>query len=433
MSPETIDSLLEFALALGIGLFVGLEREHHETASDYPESPGERGVGARSLAMGARTFALLSMLGWVIGFIGSTWTWLPPVGLLVVGGVVAAQYAIAREGVGLTTEVAAIVTFVLGMLVTVHRELAVAVALATALLLVSKPLVWSVISKLRQVEVTATVQLLILFAIVLPILPEQPVDPWQILPPRKIGLFVVLIAGIGFVGYVLSRMFGARRGAGLTGLVGGLTSSTAVTVAMSKAGRSANAMREPGKLAVFLANAVMFARVIVVTAVLSRDVALLLAIPMTAMGLIMLVGVLRSWRRLANQASVDPVPEAPAIANPFELLPALQWGAILCLVLVVAYFAQLWFGDSGLLAAAAASGLADVDAITIAVANQASNGTLAVETAALAVSIAVVSNTIVKGALSVVAGGRAFGLDIAITFSIAIAVGLAAAIVTNAM
>lgn len=413
---------------MAIGLAVGLEREHSAAAGGAAESPAESGATRDTVALGARTFALVAALGWALGFAGQTWAWLPPVGLVVVGALIAIQYITSADR-GLTTEFAAMITFVLGLLVNVNRSLTVALALVTILLLVSKPFVWTVVSRIRRAEITATIQLAILLAIVLPILPAEPVDPWGILPPQKIGLFVVLIAGIGFVGYLLSRMFGARRGAGLTGLVGGLTSSTAVTVAMSKIGRDPN-MREPGRLAVFLANAVMFARVIVVTLVLSREVAAVLVVPMGAMGLVMVVGALRSWRAISREAGGDDTnASSPPIKNPFELIPALKWGAVLCVVLVVAHFGQEWFDELGLYAAALASGLADVDAITIAVANQASASTLAVDAAALAISIAVVSNTVVKGSLAVVAGGRGFGRAIAVFFGIAIAVGLLVALV----
>lgn len=425
------DLLIELAYALGIGVFVGLEREHHHITrgSRTQASPAEQAEGATGeTILGVRTFALLSLFGWGCAHAGLRFAWLPPVGLLVVGGFVVASYFLARDqGLGLTTEVAALVTFLLGLLVASHRPLAVALALATTLLLISKPFVSSFVAQVRRVELSATIQLLILLAIVLPLLPAEPIDPWQAIPPRKIGLFVILVGGIGYVGYVLSRILGQRRSAGLTGLVGGLTSSTAVTAAMAQAGRRQESMRVPGQLATFLANSVMFPRVLIVTAVLSRDVAIQLAYPLVAMCLVMLVGALWKWRSFRAEAPADedgPKADAePMFENPFALLPALKWGAILCGVLLLAAAAKEALGESGLLAASAASGLADVDAITLAVAQQASNGTLDVGIGSLAIAIAVISNTVVKGGIALVAGGRPFGLDVAKIFAASILVG----------
>jgi uncharacterized membrane protein (DUF4010 family) len=289
--------------------------------------------------------------------------------------------------------------------------------------LVSKPWIVGFVTRMRRVELTATLQLLILLAIVLPMLPSEPVDPWNILPPRKIGLFVILIGGIGYVGYVLTRILGRRRSAGLTGVVGGLTSSTAVTVSMAQQARAEHGMRVAGQMSVFLANAMMFPRVLLVTALLSTTVAAALAPPLVAMGLVMLGGAVWKWRAMSRETGHTGTDKEPPIKNPFALLPALTWGAILCAVLVLAHFAYVLLGDSGVLVAALASGLADVDAITLAVTTQASQGTLGAGTASLAISIAIISNTVVKGTIAMVAGGRSFGRDVAVIFAASMAAG----------
>jgi uncharacterized membrane protein (DUF4010 family) len=429
----SLDMVIEVAYALGIGVFIGLEREHHGIAAglDAHEAPAEHGVsaGPPDTSMGLRTFALLSVMGWAVAYAGDAWPWVPPVGLAVAAALVIAQYVIAREqGTGVTTETAAVLTFVLGMLVHVQRPIAVSLAVVTALLLVAKDWIRAAVVKLRRVEISGTVQLLVLLAIVLPLLPADASDPWGALPPRKIGLFVILIAGISYVGYVASRVLGERRGAGLTGLLGGLTSSTAVTVAMSKAGRD-EPMRRPGQMAVFLANAVMFFRVIVIAAVLSRAVATRLMWPLGAMGLVMLVGALWAWRVSVRE------PDSPGdsggvgeLSNPFALMPAIKWGVVLTAVLFIAAVAKDYLGDRGVLLASAASGLADVDAITLAVSRQAGDAVLGESIAVLAITIAVISNTVVKGGLAVGGGGRRFGAPIALGFLIAIAVGAGVAL-----
>jgi uncharacterized membrane protein (DUF4010 family) len=434
----TADLLLQAAYALAIGLFIGLEREHHTLSEEISphETPAQHGMGEGDSGspLGVRTFALLSLLGWAIGFGGTAWPWLPPLGLVVVGVLVAVQYVVARrdENAGLTTEVAAVLTFVLGMLVNHDRALAVALALATTLLLIAKPWVHAVVVKLRRVEVSGTLQLLILLAVVLPLLPTEARDPWGALPPRKIGLFVILIAGISYVGYILSRIVGGRRGVGLTGIIGGLASSTALTVAMTKMGRKNPDIRKPAQMAIFLANTVMFIRVIVITAVLSRTVALRLAIPMGVMAAVMLTGGAWKWRAALKESKQGmEVDTGETFKNPFALLPALQWGAVLCAVLLLATLAQRWLGNRGLLAAAGVSGLADVDAITLAVTRQAAQNEIAVHVATLAVTVAVLSNTLVKAGMALFGGGRKFGLSIVLVALATVAAGIISALLAS--
>lgn len=421
MEPELTTALVEIAYAAGIGVFIGLEREHADVTG-RPE-----GV-AHETVLGVRTFGLVALLGWVAAYLGDHWPWMPPAALVVVGGLVAAKYVAVTDDRGLTTEVAAIATAGLGMLVHVERSLAVALALLTTLLLIAKPWFRTMVPRLRRVELTATLQLAIAIAVVVPLLPSEPIDPWGALRPRELVWFVVLIGGISYVGYFASRFLGEQRGAGITGLVGGLASSTAVTAAMSQRARQEPAMRRAAQLAVLLANAVMFGRVLVVSAVLSRELAVALALPLGAMGATLLVAAALAWRSLRREPVVVDAQQALArIANPFAIWPALTWGAALAVVLLVAEAAQRFLGHQGLIAAAAASGLADVDAITVAVARRSSDGSLAMSVAAIAVTVAVVANTVVKGGIAVVAGGRPFARDILLAFGAAMVLGLSIA------
>lgn len=411
MDPVTLELLIEAAVAGGIGLIIGLEREHSDSTVAHSEDH-----------VGVRTLAILALFGWMCALLGDDLPWLPPVGLLVAGGLVLAHYLrVGDRDLGLTTEVAAATTLALGMLVHHHRDLAVAVGLVVALLLVAKPWFRRMIPRLRQVELAATVQFAVVLAVVLPLLPAEALDPWGVLSPRKIGLFIVLLAGVGYVGYVLHRLLGPSRGAVISGLVGGLVSSTAVTLAMAQQSRIDERMVRPGQIAVLLANAVMLARVLVVTAFIDRAIAFTLALPLGFMAAIVLAAT--AWKMGGSRLATDP-PNSVPLTNPFALLPALRWGVVLSVVLVASAVAREQFGDRGLLVAAAASGLADVDAVTLAVARQCHQGDLSVATASLAITIAVVANSLVKGAIAVHLGRKGFGQPIAVVLAVAIAAGM---------
>ena len=445
-------TLIEAVYAIGIGLVIGLEREHsvvvHDgepgladppraDASADPPADAPPPVAAPPTrapepephtAMGLRTMALLALTGWLLAFLGDRDPWLLPVGLVAVAGLIGAQMYIGRE-LGMTTEVAGVVVVLLGALVHVDRSLAVALCLGTTLLLVSKPWTRRFVVHLRRIEITATLQLLLLVAIVLPLLPSRALDPWDALPPRKVGTFIVLIAGVQYVGYVLTRLLGPTRGAGLAGLVGGLTSSTAVTVSMARAARQEPELIAPSLLATFLANMVMPVRVAIIAGAINPAVGWRIAAAMAVMALVLLIAAALTWRRLRRAPSLPAT--RVKLKNPFELWGALLWGLVLCAVLLGAKLATGWLGDSGMLVAAGLSGLTDVDAITLAAAEQSRAGALTADLAALAITIAVGVNTVVKGAMAWFGGGRRFGRPLVLVFLLAIVLAVATAIVVT--
>lgn len=424
--------LVEALYAIGIGLVIGLEREHRGAAADLDDDDIPAEQPARKdhpwqLTLGARTMALLGLVGWLLSLLGEHEPWLLPIGLVAVVALIGVQKFVSGDH-GMTTEVAGVIVVLLGALVREDRALAVALALGTTLLLVSKPWMQRFVGQLRRIEITATLQLVLLAAIVLPLLPSAARDPWGAWPPRKIGTFIVLIAGIEYVGYVLTRLLGAARGTGLAGLVGGMASSTAVTVSMARAARADAALVGPGQLATFLANTVMPVRIVVIAWAIAPPVGQAVAIPLAAMALTLLVAALVTW--IALRRAPRPARTEIKLRNPFAIGGALLWGAILCAVLLVARLAVRWFGESGLYVAAGLGGLTDVDAITLAAAEEGKAGTLAAPWAALAIAIAATANTIAKGAMAYFGGGPAFGRRVVVVFALAMAATIAAAAVT---
>jgi uncharacterized membrane protein (DUF4010 family) len=225
---------------------------------------------------------------------------------------------------------------------------------------------------------------------------------------------------------VLSRTIGARRGAGLTGIVGGLGSSTALTAAMAKQAREAPGTVAASQMATFLGNGVMAVRIFVIAFVLSPSLGLAVAPALGAALAVFLAGAAWKWR--AAKESGRSGGKELEIRNPLSLLAALKWGVVLSAVLVAAALLKDVLGNRGLIVAALVSGLADVDAITLAVSRQWVGGELARSVAAVAIIVAAGSNTVVKGGIAVVSGGWAFGRDVILVFAAALAAGLAVAL-----
>jgi uncharacterized membrane protein (DUF4010 family) len=305
--------------------------------------------------------------------------------------------------VGVTSEVAAMVVFVCGALCYWnYLELAAALAVVTFGFLTLKPQLHGIAERVSSEDLYATLKFAIISLIILPVLPNQVYGPppFDAFNPYNTWLMVVFISGISFLGYVLIKVVGGRRGIGLTGLLGGLVSSTAVTLSFSERSQDHPDLARPFALAITLAWTVMFGRVIVEVAVLNQELLQVLWLPMLAAMAAGLAfcGFYYFAQRTSEGGDIK-------LANPFELGPAIKFGILYAVILIVAKAAQFYFQDAGLYAAAAVAGLADVDAITLSMAELAgAEGGVAIPTAARAVVLAAISNTLVKGGIALFAG-----------------------------
>lgn len=465
----TRELFIQVAYALGIGLLIGVERsmgiddatldaeappkdEPAEKASgEDGEASGKDGeastankVAAAPAVLrkvpdelpGMRTFSAISLFGFAAALVGDHVGLVPAIALAGLSVLVVAMYLRATSlGTGITTEAAALAVCVLGMLCHYDRNAAGVLALVLAVMLASKRFTHETVAKMRRVELTDTLKFLVVILIVLPLLPNRALDPYGSFNPYKVGFLVVLISGIGFVGYFLTRFFGAKKGLGLTGVLGGLTSSTAVTAAMAAEAKRAPHLRAICAFSTVAANATMFIRVLVVVALLDRALMMQLAWPVGAMGLVAAICAIVLWvvasraeraeraggaAKSENQADVK-------LKNPFSVGPALKFGAFFVGILFVAKLAKIYLGNKGLYAAGAVSGLADVDAITLSIAEQTVGGTLPRAIGAIGITIAIVSNSVVKTGIAIYSGGWGFGRLIAICLGLATAVGLVVA------
>lgn len=382
---------------LGIGLLVGLQREYAKEGS------------SEEMFAGSRTFALLGLGGGLSAY--GSWLFdnslIFVAALLVTGVFVAMAYqAGLEEGeVGQTTEIAAIVVFLTGGLAVVGDLIVSAAAgVATMTLLAIKPQTRKLASKIDSDDVYATVKFAILVALILPLLPRETFgpSPWNATSPFNVGLMVVFISGLSFVGYVLIQVVGPRRGTGLTGLLGGLVSSTAVTISMSERSQNSTGLERPLALAILLAWTIMFVRVIIEVAAVNFELLSEVWLPMSlgALGGLAIAAFLY-FRR--GEATSDG--ESNTFSNPFRLRPAIEFGLIYGVVLVVAKAASEWLGEAGVYASAVVSGIADVDAITLSLAELSrGDGSVEDSTAGAAIALAAATNTLVKGGIVLAVG-----------------------------
>src|SRR5690606_6517516 len=302
---------------------------------------------------------------------------------------------------GLTTEVAMLLTFLLGSLaVAESRLLAAALAVVVALLLSLKARLHGALHKLSEEEVSGALKLLFISVVLLPTLPNQGYGPWQAFNPYTTWWMVVLIAGIGFAAYVAIRLLGTRHGLMITALLGGIVSSTAMTITLSRLDEGK--LRPALAAGLLVASALMFPRVLLEVGLINPSLLPSLLPALLATGLTYAAGALFHYLRAAQQ------PENPAelpLKNPFKLGPALRFAALLVLILFLVEGAQHALGDTGVYLVALLSGLTDVDAITLSLASSARTD-LSNQVAVRGIFLAALSNSLAKAMLVLVIGGR---------------------------
>jgi uncharacterized membrane protein (DUF4010 family) len=395
-------------VALGAGFLIGFERQQSAESAGVPESSSMGGV---------RTYPLVALVGALSMLVGrAAGAWFVALAFVAVAAFVAVSYADdvrRRRDHGLTSEVAFLSAFLLGALTTskgifpTTREMALLVfsaAVVEASVLSLKPQMHALAGKATRDDVLASLKFLLAAVVLLPLLPDKAMGPFDALNPFRLGLMVVLIAGVGFAGYVAVRVMGAGRGLVLTGLVGGLVSSTAVTVASAARARAEPKLARTCALSVILANSVMSARVLVILAALSAALARALAVPIAALVLVGAATSAISWWRTrgVHGASVEV-----QHTNPFEISSAVKMALLIAAVGFATRAAAAHLGTGGVYVASVLGGTTDVDAISVSMAELTRTGS-DVRVAATSVLAAMATNTAVKAGIAGVGGGVAF-------------------------
>ena len=391
-----LDLALRFSAALGLGLLLGLERERKREAE--------------LLFGGIRTFALIALLGAVGAFMERELDqgWLLLTTFIALSALVIVSYATtaARGELGITTEVTALLAFIVGALCGWEKVGVASVATVVCLLLLTlKDFLHRLARRVELTDVEATLQFAVISVIILPLLPNQNFGPppIDVINPYKIWLMVVLIAGLNFLGYLLVKVLGSEHGLVLTGILGGLVSSTAVTLSFSQRSRQEPSLSSAFVLAILVAWTIMFVRVFIMVGVVNRELARNLAL---ALGCMAAAGLLISFF-LWQRSKARETGTVSAGANPFELSEAIKFGFLFGFVTVVAKAAETYFGATGLYLAGALAGLTDVDAISLSMANLATMNPESLLIAARTIVIAVVANTLVKSGMAAFMGAPA--------------------------
>jgi uncharacterized membrane protein (DUF4010 family) len=396
-----IDLLKKIALSLALGLLVGIEREFSQRRE------GELIFG------GSRTFALLALLGTISGYLASQISPVLVLGaLLIVGALILMSYLLSvRAGghLGTTTEVSALLTFLIGVIVA-QGELLFASITTVAIMtfLALKPGFKAFTDKLSREDIYATLQFAIITVVILPFLPNRTIGPLEVFNPAEIWLFVILVSGISFVGYVLVKIIGPQRSVPLIGLLGGLASSTAVAFSFSQRSKQNADLSRVLALGAVLASTTMFPRLLIELSVVNSILMSHLIFPLLGMTMAGLGAVVLLWRMERRHAHTEEV----QFTNPFSVVPALKFAVLFVAILFVSKAALDFVGTRGLYVTALIAGLTDVDAITLTTARLARES-VDMSTAGKTVILATMSNTVMKGSIALFFGAGVFGRQMA--------------------
>ena len=390
---DTLTTLARLAVAILGGAAVGVERQR----SGHATGPGARFGGVR-------TFTMLGAVSGIAGVLVAAQLVIPAA-LLIAGALaltVAAYVRASKRDIDATTEVAALVVLGAGVMAGLDQlRLAAALTTMTVLLLAEKPRLHTLVARLDEPMMLAAARFAVMSIVVLPLLPEGPIGPGAGIKPRELWMLVLLFSGISFVGFIAQRMTGAA-GYPLTGMIGGLVSSTSVTLTFARLSQAHARDASPLATGAIAASTVMCARVLIAVAVLDATVLPPLAWYLAAPFLVAVIVVLLSWRSLAD-AHTPP----QTLKNPLQFRAAIEMAVLFQVVLFVVHYVRDAVGERGLMVSGFVLGLTDMDALTLSMTRSVATGTT-IEAAARAIAIGVVANSIMKAGIAAVVGSPHF-------------------------
>jgi len=397
-----------FFIALALGLLIGLEREY----ARYKERGHEYA--------GIRTFPLITLFGALAAFLGELISiWILLLGMLLVGILIIVAYFGVKDKkhIGATTEIAGLLAFFIGVL-TYYGEISFAVILTIiiAVILYARSMLHHFAQHISQKELGSTLAFAVIVFIILPFLPDQGYGPYNLFNPHFIWLMVILISGIGFIGYALMKWYG-EKGIVLAGLLGGIVSSTATTISFAQRSMKEVKVYPTLVLGVLLANAVMFIRVLIEIFVINRSLLSKMLLPMLGLAVLTFVFSYFLWKKSKKiKGKIE-------LGTPLALKPAIQFAVIFAFILALVKLANIYLSSKGVYLVSFLSGFADVDAVTLSL-SQLAKTELAENIARDGILIAVLTNVAVKGGIAYWLGGKEFGKAVVGYFAVLIVVGL---------
>ncbi|WP_018479764.1 MgtC/SapB family protein [Pontibacter roseus] len=395
------------AISLGLGLLVGLQRQHQNAR-----------------IAGIRTFPIITLFGTLSALLAqSLGGWVVGAGILAIAAIVVVANMMQREtqpDIGQTTEAAALLMYAVGAyLVLGNTTVAVAVGATVAVLLHLKEALHRFVDRIGQKDLTAVMQFVVISLVILPVLPNKEYGPYEVLNPHNVWLMVVLIVGIGLLGYFIYKFFGNKAGTFLGGVLGGLISSTATTVSYARRTKQAKGSSSLAALVIFIASTVAFIRILAEVTIVAPGTLPEVAPPLLAViGLMVVTGIVAYF---TNKEQGDHMPEQE---NPAQLKTALVFGAIYALVILATAAAKDYLGSSGLYIVAIISGLTDVDAITLSTSRLMQVGNLSPASGWRIILVAGLSNVAFKAALVGFMGNRPLLGKVSLLFGVVLAGGL---------
>ncbi|WP_323751131.1 MgtC/SapB family protein [Marinobacter sp.] len=408
---------IHLALALLLGAIIGLERGWDARE----QKAGER-------IAGIRTFSLVGFLGGLSAVLATEITvWAFPALLLsvtAIGLVAYRERLVHVRNFSITGLIGMLLTFCFGAVaVAIDPVIATAAAVVTALILDNKQEIHNWVKKLQAHELDAALKLLLISVVMLPLLPNERMGPGGVLNPREIWWMVVMIASISFVGYFAIRVAGTKKGILFTSLFAGLSSSTALTLHFARQSKHAPELNPQFAAGILIACGTMFPRILVYCAIINPELLPTLVMPVLVMTVFLYVPALFIWRTSSKQKQVSQ----PTLSqNPLNVASALTFGLLLTAILLLGEFLKGAFGDAGVYALAATSGIADVDAITLSLTRMSNNG-LGMEAAVLGIIVAASVNNLVKSGIAWAIGNRHVGALVAGPMILSLAAGLLSA------
>lgn len=414
------DFLIRMLVTAGIGFVLGLEREF----SQHSENS--------EVFAGLRTFTLVALFGFLAAYLGVTFTyWIFIAGFLGVVTIVSISYWVTsnKGDIGSTTEFAVIFTFLLGGLVLVGNiNLSLALTVIALVLLSLKLTFRTMIGQLSQKELYAFVRFVVVALLILPFLPDNYFGPYNIINPREVGWIIVLVSGIGFVGYILMKFLGTDRGILLTSILGGLVSSTLVTFTFSKNSKETPQLSQNYAVGIFAAATIMVVRIFLLVFIFNKEMLVELIIPLlilllTAFG----VALFFYKRQYGKPALIDKI----VLGDPLNIKNAVFFGIFYMGILLLVSYANHTYGTKGIYVSSAISALTDIDAIAISV-SKLGGTTMNILFAQNAILIATLSNTVVKIGIALFTGSQQLKKYVLVGYSCIFIAGIIGFLVLNA-